>query len=207
MPISFIDLVNRSLLQMGEREVPSFNSPVGRKAQYAVQTAIVFCSKLHPWLFLRQSSQVILPNWLNDRATLPGIQQMYAVYNGTTILKRQTPRNLINLALTAPSVSAPNHWALVATNTVQVYPQPTDAVKPVLLFDYLLEPTIPQLPADQITFPDAFVELVGMYAQHILLRSHAADLASSDAVLQQFQLLVHLYRTKEGSLNVGSMQP
>jgi hypothetical protein len=201
---TLLELANEVLLQVGEHPVNDFTSPVALKAKLACQLSLQFCSTLHGWMFLRQT--VSTSSWVNGVATITPFQKVYQVSHFTNVLSRQRLAALRQLNVRSPYTANPSYYAIVGENQILLYPQPVTADKPIILFDILAHITIPQLPTDSFTYPQAFLNIVSLYAQATMHRTHTADTASMEACMRTFELAVHMYRTREDDAP-GNMHP
>lgn len=192
---TLLELANEVLLQVGEHPVSDFTSPVALKAKLACQLSLQFCSTLHGWMFLRQT--VSTSSWVNGVATITPFQKVYSVSLYTNVLSRQRLQALKQLNIRAPYTANPTYYAVSGQDQVLLYPQPVTADKPLVLFDILSQITIPQSPADTLPYPQSFLNIVSLYAQATMHRTHTGDTSSLEATTRVFELAVHMYRTRE----------
>lgn len=199
---TLLELANEVLLQVGEHPVSDFTSPVALKAKLACQLSLQFCSTLHGWMFLRQT--VSTSNWVNGVATIVPFQKIYSVSLYTNILSCQRLRALKQLNTRSPYISNPTYYSICGQDQVLLYPEPVLADKPLVLFDILAHLTIPLLPADTLPYPQSFLNIVSLYAQATLHRTHTGDTTSIESTTRVFELAVHMYRLREDD-SPGSM--
>lgn len=202
MPL-LLTACNEALLQVGEREQSDLSTPVGKKARLAIRGAIDMCATMHAWRFLRQT--VITTNWLNGVVTLPPFKELYQVTSGNILLTPTNPAALLNRLAQSPVIGIPSRYCVTGDNQVTVYPEPSLADKNAMQFRLLLEPTLPSLATDDIVVPTPFYELVVLYAQIILHRTHTTDLASAEAAQRDFEIRMHLSRTRDNLQTVSNL--
>lgn len=194
---TLLEACNEALLMVGEREVTNFNSPLGKKVRLAYRRAQNFVGLLHAWRHLRATVQAPLSSWVNDVVTLVPFTQVYhAHYNGFELYPIN-PDTLSYKARNGPITGVPQYYAVVGENTVQLYPQPSDTDKPLLKFSLLLRPTIASNAADELQGPDAYNELVTLYTQVILHRTHTTDLNAAESTVREFETSIHMYRSHD----------
>jgi hypothetical protein len=185
---------------IGEREVASLSTPLGKKVRLAYRRAQSFVGLLSAWRHLRTVVTTNALNWVNDRVTLPAFLSVYsAVYAPSDTLRYElrciNPETLKYKARTSPLISIPEYYAIVGQHQVQFYPQPTVAMLAQINVDLLLAPTIASAATDVIEGPDSYVDLVSLYAQIVMHRVHTTDLNAAEATLREFETSVHMYRT------------
>jgi hypothetical protein len=202
---TLLDAVNEALLQVGEREQTALTSPIAKKARLAVRSSVDLCSRMHAWRHLR--STILTTSWVNGVATLAAFQELYHVVSGTIILKASNPDSLQNQERISPIVGVPSYYAVIGENKVLVYPQPDVPTREAIEFQVLLEPTLPNLATDVIAVPPGLYELIVLYTQIVLHRTHTGDLASAEACLRDFEVRMHMYRTRENLQSVSTMRP
>jgi len=194
---TLLDACNEVLLMVGEREVSNFTTPIGKKVRLAYRRAQSFVGVLHAWRHLRSTTQVVLSSWVNDVATLPPFLTVYtASYNGYEI-RSINPETLKYKARVAPATGVPQYFSVVGEDQVQLYPQPSATDKPLIRFSLLLKPTIASAPTDVLQGPDMYNDLVTLYAQVIMHRTHTTDLNAAEATAREFETSIHMYRTSE----------
>lgn len=208
MPITLLAACNEALLMVGEREVTNFSSPVGRKARLALRRAQNFVGTLHAWRHLRATSTT--PNWVGAVATPPPFHSVYQVYyqqSPTTAiaLKSLSPSQMRYKRETDTSLGIPRYYAVVGEGQVEFYPQPTPAMQPLIEFTLRLKSTIASEPTDLLEGPDGYTDLVTLYAQVVLHRTHTTDLNSAEATAREFETSVHMYRTLDNPQEVTYM--
>lgn len=200
---TLLETCNEALLQVGEREQPSLTAPTGKKARLAVRSAIDICARMHAWRFLRVIASTT--NWLNSVGTLPPFQELYQASNGTQLLYLTSPEAIQNHVIRNPEVGLPLYCSVIGENQVMVYPLPAAAVLNAIQFRLLLQPTIPDIATDVLNFPAPFFELVDLYTQVILHRTHTTDLASAEAALRDFEVRMHMHRTRDNMQHVSNL--
>jgi hypothetical protein len=199
---TFLDLVNEVLLQVGEREVPNFSSAVGRKAKLAVRGAVIFCQHQHDWRFTNTTLTVDLPGWSNGTATLSDMRRLHSVYLDNFPLRRVSSHDYYPADTGA---GVPNCYAIVGENQVRLWPIPSDAIKPTVQFNVSTSLSIPVNETDVLNYPESFKEILSLYAQASMHRTHTTDMAALDACLRSFELLIHTYRSSEQRSTTANM--
>jgi hypothetical protein len=195
---TLLEACNEVLIMIGEREVTNFASPLGKKVRLAYRRAQQFVGILHQWRHLRAT--VTPSSWLNDTATFTPFTTIYnGVYAPSATLRYELhPVNLETLchkARISPLTDIPSYYSIAGENKVQLYPQPTVAMQPSISFDVLLKPTIASNPTDVLEGPDSYLDLVTLYAQIVMHRTHTTDLNAAEATLREFETSIHMYRT------------
>lgn len=190
---TLLEAVNEVLLQVGEREVSSFSSPVARKARLAIRRAQNFVGTLHQWRHLRAT--VSPSRFVGDICTLPPFLTIYSVYRGTQALQPINLDAIIYKVNTANSAGNPRYYSIVGENSVLIYPSPTPTEQTQIRVSLLLDATVASNPADVLEGPDGYVDLVTLYAQVVMHRIHTTDLNAADATAREFETSVHMYRT------------
>lgn len=205
---TLLEACNEVLLMVGEREVSSLSTPLGKKVRLALRRAQSFVGILHAWRHLRATT--ISASWVNDVATLTPFHTVYSVsYKPSTLvsyeLKSINPETLEYKARNAPLSSIPDYYAVVGENKVQLYPAPTAVMQPLISFDVLLKPTIASAATDVLQGSDNYNDLVTLYAQVIMHRSHTTDLNAAESTLREFETSTHMYRSLDVLQSVSFM--
>lgn len=197
---------NEVLINIGEAEVTDLASPVGKKVRLAMQNAIRTVGTMHNWLYLQTTVSVVFANWLAGVAVLPPIQEVYTVWLGNDIIKPQ-PADQLNEALIKNPMagSQPLYYSRVGENKVLVYPEPSTANKPLVQFRVLLAPQVPSLAADTFTLPDDVYDIVSIYAQMLMHRNHTTDMQAMQACASEFEMRMHMLRSRDQSEVVSTM--
>lgn len=201
---TLLTAVNETLLNIGESRQGDLSSAVGVKGRLAMQKAIRFVGMLHNWRYL--SAVISTANWVNDYAQLVPIQNLYEVTLDQQVLRSVPEDTLYGYAARTaftPSV-APQYYSLTGQG-VRVYPSPLTIDKPRVLFRVLLLPQVPQLAADNFTIPDDIYDAIQTYAEMLLHRNHTTDIAAMQACASDFELRIHMLRSRHTSQTVSNM--
>lgn len=206
MPITttLLAAANELLLNVGEQGVGDLGSSVGRKAAVAFQRALRFVSQLHSWSHL--TANVTTPTWIGATAALPPVAEVYAVSLRQYMLSSTSYDRLYDhLIRTSPLlIGTPQYWSRSGSN-VLVYPEPVGLDKPLVVFRVLRQPVTPLLAADSFTLPDDFYDAVQTYAEMLLHRNHTTDAAAAQACAADFELRIHMLRSRETSQPVSNL--
>ena len=192
---TLLEAANEALLMVGEREVSSLTSSVGRKARLAIRSAQQFVGILHQWRHLRVSLTTTPAAFIADTATLAPFSRVFRAYVGTLDMSDINSGTMSYKANTTPLTGSPVYYAIKSESKVQFYPSPLVADQSRILLDVLLKPTIATNATDTLEGPDEYVGLVVLYAQVILHRTHTTDLNASESTAREFETRVHMYRT------------
>lgn len=202
--LTLLAACNEALLNVGENEVTDLASPVGKKARLAVQNAIRTISTMHNWLHLQ--AVVSANSWVNGYAVLPAIEEVYNVTLRNDVLESASADMLYNYAVRNPMTgSTPMWYARAGENRVLVYPEPSVTDKPLVQFRVMLQQSVPQLGSDSFTLPDDVYDLVAVYAQMLLHRNHTTDSVAMQACASEYEMRLHMIRSRDASQVVGSM--
>ena len=195
---TLLETANEALIQVGEREVATLTSAIGKKARLAVRNAQQFIGTLHQWRHLRASVTTTPAAFTGDTASIAPFSRVFRGYVGTLALQNLNLNSISYKVNTSPLTGSPVYYSIKTESKVQFYPSPTVTDQSKILLDVLLKPTIATNATDTLEGPDDYVALVGLYAQVILHRTHTTDLAAAEATAREFETRVHMYR----SLNV-----
>lgn len=192
---TLLELVNDSLLMVGEREVPNFESSVGRKGRLAVRNAQQFVGILHQWRHLRAIINTTPESFVGGTATIAPFSRIFSAFVGTLALQCAQPRTMQYKVATGPLVSTPEYYSIAGESSVEFYPTPTLLDQSRITLHVLLKPTIASNTTDTLEGPAEYVDLVSLYAQVVLHRTHTTDLNAAEATAREFETRVHMYRT------------
>lgn len=193
--ITLLEAANEALIQVGEREVTSFTSSVGKKVRLAVRSAQQFVGILHQWRHLRASITTTPTMFLVDTATIAPFSRILQAYVGTLALQEINSSMISHRANTSPITGTPTYYAIDGESKVQFYPIPLLTDQSKILLEVLLKPTIASNPTDVLEGPDEYVGLITLYTQVVLHRTHTTDLNAAEATAREFETRVHMYRT------------
>jgi hypothetical protein len=207
---TLLEACNEVLLMVGEREVPNFSSPVGKKVRLSLRRAQFFVGTLHPWRHLRAKTTPSLADWVGDVVTLAPFSVIYSSHHAplpsqSYEVQQINPETLQYKARNAPIVGIPQYYSVVGENKVQVYPQPTDTMKAQMTFSLLTKAQIASAPTDVLQGPDGYNELIVLYAQIVMHRCHTTDLNAAESTAREFETSIHMYRSLDVAQQVSYM--
>lgn len=199
---TFLEHVNDLLVTVGELEAPDFQGIASRKAVLSWQKAIRFVSNTMRWRHLR--SQVNPSSWVGfNVAIVPAYQSIIGVYlgdpspsTGTTKLYRLEFQQIWLRRNLTPST--PCSWSERTETSIIMDPVKT-TVRPRILVDLILAPTVPSLVSDVLTQPGNFLQCCELYAEAEMHRIHTTDATAYQQAMSAFEQQLQLERSREGS--------
>lgn len=196
---------NELLLSVGEMEAPDFAFPPAKKARNSILSAIRFTSMLHDWEHLRVALAPL--SWVGGVATFAPHSRVISMLCGSYTVRPVKVDSLLRINALTAYTGQPMMYAPYSAESYLFHPTPTAANKLLISLFAVTSPTTPSLPADTLTLPDDFYDAVQTYAQYLMHRNHTADNQAAQLALQDFELRVHMMRTREGSSpsNIGML--
>lgn len=200
---TLLDSVNELLLNVGEQQVANLSGTVARKAALSVQRAIRFVANLHNWTFL--NTVISTANWVNENAVLPPLQEVFAVSLDQYVLRSIAYDTLYEQDIRNNSaIGVPLYFSRTASG-VAVYPEPRTLDKPRVQFRVALAPTVPIVGGDNFTLPPDVYDAVMTYAEVLMHRNHTTDMGAMQACASDFELRIHMLRSRYSSQRTANM--
>lgn len=180
---TLLQVVNKILLNVGERQVTSFQSPIALKALNSVEEALREIENLDDWSWTRQV--VTATSWNNEVATLPVFSRIHDVYFVSSSFKSAlTFIDSVEFALsnnypftvdTVPNTFG-RYYTINNDSTVSVLPYPNDSTtRSYIKFVISSSLTIPTLTTDTLPLPERYVVLVIKLASYNMAVRHLED--------------------------------
>ncbi len=203
--VTLIEAVNTVLESIGERKVTSLNSPVARKANQAIQEALIDISTSHDWDWLKETTLAI--SWLQDTAYLGDIQKVYSVSIGDTIngtrLIPWVDKTTYDIRPIIPCLATDyypfsRYYTQPKYGYVSVNPYPvTSEQQAFYRFSVLKDITAPNSLLDTFTLPSRFMPLVYYRAGFSMAMNHLDDADSAQMFARQYDTLMMRLRDRE----------
>lgn len=181
-----LELVNRVLLSVGERQVPSTASTTtSRLAADILDETILTIQQEGYWRFTRTRAKGDTFTWVSDTVTIPDIFDLTRVfYKGRELYPiRDENLNYENVTYTAVS----RRYIVNNDLTVRVLGAVTAEEQAELTFDYIRLITLPVLDTDVIDVPRDFETLVVKLARANMYLQHLDDVNSYQLALRDYE--------------------
>lgn len=200
---TMLQIVNKVLLNVGERQVTAFTSPTALKALYAVEEALREIENLDDWSWTRQ--EVTATSWVNEVATLPLFQRIHQVtYQVSATTRRELvfldkqSFNLTDLQPFGSTSDVGRYYTIIDDNTLAVNPYPTTAPSR-LLFKFLVTTplVISLLPTSTLPVPERLILLVTKLASYLMAVRHLDDTNIARNFRSEFEAQLVMIRTRE----------
>ena len=201
---TLIELVNRVLLDVGERQVTTIATPASRKAKAYIQDAFNDIQMFHNWEWLNVFQGV--DSLINEKATYTNIRRIRAVYwnNGTTYI--EVPwipySSFIKREITSFDSGLTTNQPCVYTqedeDTISVNPYPTDVAgrdKIRLEGIKYIEP--PELETDVLQIPERFENILIKRAVYNMLIRHLGEPDMANAMNFEFTDILQRFKDQE----------
>lgn len=207
---NLLTAVNRVLLDVGERSVPSFGSIPAKKAVNCLQQALNLIQSSHKWEWLYDRVPAVA--WNLGTATV-----MCKTVRGVSFLTSTGYRDLqyldvrdFDTQVSAPFDSLlnlsnrPFYYTQTAFQTYKVNPYPVDTEgQQKVIFYVVLDLAMPVLTTDLFPIPEKFMELVYLKADSLLAIKHLEDMNSAQMYEREYLTLLSQYRNDENKTPTG----
>jgi hypothetical protein len=200
---TLLNLVNRTLLNIGERQITSFSqSDVARKAVSAVQDAIKDVANSYDWDFL--TNKGLASSWNLDVATVNNVQRITNVKytdvpgGGNRELTQLSIEQIDSMATT--QTGYPMFYAIVGDGSVKVLPFPSGVTEQnKYTFYYVSDVPLPVNETDVIQFfPERYCQLITYRATFQLSMTLIDDKNSASVWGNLYQNLLAKTRARDG---------
>jgi len=213
---TLIEVVNRVLLDVGERQVTTITSPAARKAQLYIQESLSELQHFHDWEWLYAT---ITPNtWILDTVTLSNVQRIkYASWvNSVTSGLGWTRLSYLDaesfdatVAIrafdsTINTAERPFYWTFTEYNTLRISPYPTNASGRSRVKVYvILDMVAPSVVTGVFPIPEYMIPVLRKLATAKMYQNHLSDTAGYQVQMQEFSQLLQQIRTRQAKNPVG----
>ena len=201
---TLLQVVNKILLNVGERQVTSFQSPVALKALNSIEEALREIENLDDWSWTREV--VTATSWVNEVATLPTFTRIHDIYFVSSSFKTAlTFIDSVEFALSNvyPFTidNVPNTFSRYYTinndSTVSVQPYPNDTTtRSYVKFVISSSLSIPQLITDTLPLPERYVVLVIKLASYNMAVRHLEDTNVARNFRSEFEASLAMLRSR-----------
>jgi hypothetical protein len=200
---TMLQVVNKVLLNVGERQVTAFTSPTALKALNAVEEALREIENLDDWSWTR--SEVTASSWSNEVATLPTFQRIHQVtYQVDTNSRREVSFidkqsfNLTSLRAFNSTQDVGSYYTIIDDNTIALNPYPTDATtRGNFKFLVSLPLVIGLLPASVLPVPERLILMVVKLASYLMAVRHLDDTNIAKNFRSEFEAVLSMVRSRE----------
>jgi len=208
---NLLAVVNRVMENVGERQVTSLTTPLGKLVYDCLVSACYEVSLMNEWTFLK----LFLPaqSWTNEVAYLgDNIQAVHNVVSGDTATGfrplRFLPSDMFN---TRPLFAADDtmlyswrDYMLTDFNKVRFNPYPTGSIgQSQILFDVSTSIVPPSNPTDFFPFPERFLFIVIAKATALVLLRHLGDAGTAQVEDARFMKLASQMMQRERGTVAG----
>ena len=200
---TLIELVNRVLLDVGERIVTVLSSPAARKATEYCKEAFLDVQTFHDWSW--QLDFFTATSWDNEKAVFDNIKRIRS-------MQFDNDRKRINVPYIDPpnfyesqeltsftdNSAVPCNFTIIQEDTVALNPYPTDTAGQVRvkIYGYRNFPA-PTLPDEVFDLPEYFIPLVTKRAVYMMLVRHLGELNEADALSLEFVTKLNFMKTQD----------
>lgn len=206
MSYTLLQLVNRVLLDVGERQVTSIASSTSLKAKAYIQDAFNDIQMFHNWEWLNVSSGVSA--FTNEATTAENLRRIRTVFwnNGTTFVSIPwipyedfVSRELVAMDNTLPPAEViPEVYTILDDTTILFNPYPTtENQRNAIKIDGIKYITSPENDLDIITLPDRYVNTLIKRAVYMMLIRHLGELDSAQSMNFEFETVMQRFRDQE----------
>lgn len=207
---TLIEVVNRVLLDVGERQVTTFTPVAARKALAYVKDAFVSIQNFHDWEWLRA---VKTPDsWLVDEAVITDSRRIRRVTYQTSasdVSYHEVPATdgvsydhygLQSFSSTDNVGSRPMRYTIVDEQTIKMNPYPTDtSTQNRVIVHYVAHLNPPVGTSDVFQMPERFVPTLLKFAVSMMYTRHLGDFNASQSLQQEFLSDLTGFRARENS--------
>ena len=183
--VTRLELINKALLSIGEREVPSTNtSSVSKLAANIVEEALVEFQHEAMWNF--RKTRVAATDTSKVTASMNGTDYTICdLYDLTTVLYGSAP---IELSYYQPdrafSIADNLGYTVLEDNTIRVFDGHTPAD---ITFVYIRTITLPAADADEVDLPPEFESLILKKVRALLSVQHLDDLGTYNVYMADYE--------------------
>lgn len=215
---TLLDMINKVLLDVGERRVTAITSPTAQKCKEYIQDSLIELQTMHDWEWLY--STITPSSWNLDTVTITGVQRvLYASWvnlpsgntsNPYTRLIYLDPESydatvsVLGFSSVVETASRPFYWTFTEYNTFKISPYPTDAAGQARVKLYVvlaMEP--PTTNTGVFPIPEYLIPLLRYLADSKMYEHHLGDMNGAQSSFQKFQMLLNQYRTRQAKHPVG----
>lgn len=208
---TFLQVINEVLLNVGERQVNSFDTPTATKAKQYVLESLKELETRDDWEFLRDV--VVATSWSSPGiATLPTYQRVHAVQYtlpsaGSSVVNRVfvsfIDRPSFSRLNPTPFTNAdtnyfPTTYTILDDARIQLYPYPNDTTtQGRVSFHITRSFTLPSLVGDTLPIPERLTPLVVRLASSLMAARHLDDADSAAMFRKEFEGSLSIVRARE----------
>jgi len=212
---TLLEVINQTLLDIGERQVTAIVSPFAKKASQYVQEAVRDLQHLHTWEWLYD--KILATTWVNQVATLSNIQRIeYVSWDSTGFGGAYQRLNYVDPEIfdativpdgfvsTSETSTRPIVWTMDSYNTARVNPYPTDSSGQARVVFYALRDMVPPTTTTGVfPVPEYIIPLVRKRAVYLMTVRHLEDAQSAQMIAQEFDQMLHQLRTRNAKTPIG----
>ena len=205
MTHTLIQLVNRVLLDVGERQVTTISTPASRKAKFYIQDALNDIQMYHNWEWLHDLIGV--NTFTNEKTTITNVRRVKRVFWDTGDTLSEIPwipyssfiqRKYIPFTATTNGSECPRYYTQKGDTQLLFNPYPTNddgrnRIK-VEVVKYILSP---ELESDIVQIPERFINILIKRAVYNMLIRHLGEPDMAQAMNFEFADILQRFRSQE----------
>lgn len=203
MATTVLQVINQTLLNIGERSVTGITTPTGQLAFNALSEALRDLETVHRWDWLYDYLPAV--SWVAETATLDNIRTLQTVQLGSSSdgfreLHYVTPSEFDARPLTpyTGKTDAALYYTITGNNEVRINPYPSDSESRSRVRFYATRALyLPNDITSVLTIPDRFIPLLVKRASYLMALRHLDDESAARAFNMEFQELAQRYRDGE----------
>ena len=205
MSSTLIELVNRVLIDVGERQVTSISNAASRKAQLYIQDALNDLQMFHNWEWLSVFTGVSA--FTNEKTQITNIRRIRSVFwnNGTTYVEIPwipfddfIKRELVSFDSTQTTATCPRYYTQEDDTTISFNPYPTDtAGRDKIRVEGIRYIEPPVNTTDLIPIPERFENILVKRAVYNMYVRHLGEVDLAQAMNFEFTDILQRFRDQE----------
>lgn len=205
MSSTLLQLVNRVLLDVGERQVTSISNSVSRKAKLYIQDALNDLQMFHNWEWLSEFSGV--STFTNEKTTITNLRRIRTVFwnTGSTFVKIPwiplegfVERELEPFDSTVDTSTCPHWYTQEDDVTIALNPYPTDSEgRDRIRVEGIKYIESPENDSDLIPIPERFENILVKRAVYNMYMRHLGELDLANAMNFEFTDILQRFRDQE----------
>lgn len=212
---TLLEVVNRVLLDVGERQVTSITNPASRKAEAYIQDAFYDIQDFHDWAWT--SEEFTAASWSTDEATFNGLKRVREVFwnNDSDEPRDRIPYVPIStyeiftvedFNSTDDPDTKPLRYTIIDEDTLKFNPYPTDvtAQTSIKVLGYRLY-SPPSTASGTFNMPERFIPMLIKRAVYMMLARHLGDLDAAQIHQREFEIQLKHQRDKDFMYRSGGI--
>lgn len=202
---TLLELVNRVLLDVGERQVTSISTPASRKARLYIQDAFNDLQMYHNWEWL--NGLFAVNSFTEEKTTIDNVRRIRRVYwlddeNRYEIswipASQFYLQHLESFDTNQDIAESPRFYTQINETQLAFNPYPTtDQGRDKIRVEGIRYITPPSLDTDELTIPERFENVLIKRAVYNMLLRHLGEIDMAQAMNFEFNDILQRFRDQE----------